>query len=307
MPILVKNLKRSPQYGAIVAGVKELKGMIGKVQCVDNTANEKKSEKRSVTCTSVLTGNSATKASGSVKRSFPWIVLQKKEAERSHASIHIEQPKQSTHIAQKRVRASLSKDRTTVTHRITTSSLTADQKRILLAAVEGIPGAVMVDNLTRTCNLLVINAGDNEEHRLAPRTIKYMLAILRGIPIVSFEWVMESITADRWTEYEQYLMEGDEVCGQVTNASRKSLKDNTSLFDALHFYLSPNIQQLSGPSKQDIVSIIEAGGGTLITARCEGCIYLVNGVARRQSKGPGTAMTVAELFMHVSRYERPLT
>ena len=69
------------------------------------------------------------------------------------------------------------------------------------------------------------------------------------------------MTEGKWIEYESYLIDGDEACGQVTDASRKSLKDGKVLFASLQFYLSPSIHQGSGPSRQEIISVIEAGGG----------------------------------------------
>lgn len=291
-----------------MAGVKELRGMVGRVQSASDAKTKRSDEKKSMTCSAVIVEGSAVKpkVSGPVKKSRPQIILDDKEnVEHNHVQVRVEQLEQTKHTFQKKMRVSLSNVKDPVIHNITTSSITTDQKIILLAAVKDIPGAVLMSDLTMHCNLLVINASTTNTHYLAPRTIKYMLAILRHVPIVSFEWVMECITIGRWIEYEQYLIDGDEVCGQVTNASRKSLQDDMLLFDSLQFYLSPNIQQAGGPNRQDIVSVIEAGGGTIITAGCEGCIYLVNGLARRRTTGPGSVMTVAELFMHVSRYERP--
>lgn len=275
-----------------------MKEMIGEVQGTNGATNGRK---RRMTCNAVIVEDDAIKAktSGLVKKHNIRIALDGKEnVEHSHV-------KDRTLRHEQKVHASLPGDGGSLTCKITTSSLTVDQKRILLATIKDIPGAVLMNDLTSDCSLLVTNANGTKEHCFAPRTMKYMLAILRHIPIVSFEWVMECITAGRWIECKRHLINGDEVCGGVTNASKKSLRDDKFLFDSLQFYLSPNIRQVGRPSRQDIKSVIEAGGGTIITTKCEGCICLVNGPVKRQSTDPGAVMTVAELFMHVSRYERP--
>lgn len=262
--------------------VNELNDLVNAMHNASNVNTKKVDEKR-VTC-------DATRTMMTNKRDVAQVISTGKE----HA-------KNGTH---KRSKNSSMHHPNAKDHMITTSSLSTDQKQILLAAIKNIPGAILTEHVAPDCTLLVIDSSDVKGCRFAPRTIKYMLAILRHIPIVSFEWVIECVTGGKWMEYEPYLIDGDEACGQVTHATRKSLRDDNHLFASLQFYLPSGIQQQgSAPTRHDITSVVEAGGGEIVTTRRDNCISLVNGSLKRQSTGPGIVMTVAELFMHVSRYE----
>lgn len=303
MPIYVRNLKRSPQYSSIVTDIGKLGDAIR--QCNTGIAKENRGvgnaverrSKKSIAKEGVSTTRIAKAASSGKKQRLASPRLSPITAA-SHASMHI-----------------------------ACTSLSVDQKKILHSFAIYAGKVELVEVIAANTTHLITctsksSGGVEKDALLAPRTMKYMLAILRGIPVISFDWVLESIAASRWLEHAIFLVRGDEVCKQVTDACRRSMGAKERLFSGQRFFLSSSLSSASSssssvasnsagiPSRTELARLIEAGDGQVCTTR-EPDVWIVSssatGTRRRSSAAAlplGTTLTVAEFLDHVSRYER---
>lgn len=113
---------------------------------------------------------------------------------------------------------------------------------------------------------------DCNDSKLCPRTVKYLRGLLEGRWIISYDWFLASLSANKFIDEVPYLIGGDEVIGFPTNAPWKSIKSHQAnpgigLFDKMTFFLIGSFRSPSAPSKADIVKLIIAGGGKVINSR----------------------------------------
>lgn len=167
---------------------------------------------------------------------------------------------------------------------IATSGLSADQRMILESSYRQLPQARI--------SLASSSMGSRERRRithlvtstntagLAPRTAKYLRGVLWGLPIVSYDWYLASL-AEGPVPVEPYLIRGDDVIGVSTDAVARSMtahqRNDPSLFAGHSFFISAatvtgSQQSSSGsggntPTKGELISLIEAGGGKVLTSQ----------------------------------------
>ncbi|PJF18467.1 hypothetical protein PSACC_01716 [Paramicrosporidium saccamoebae] len=96
--------------------------------------------------------------------------------------------------------------------------------------------------------------------RHCPRTVKYLRGLLDGLLIVSYDWYLASLSADKFVDETPFLITGDEVAG-ATYAVEKSISSTGArLFEGLSFHLEGTFRA-PAPKKSDLALLITAGGG----------------------------------------------
>ena len=135
-----------------------------------------------------------------------------------------------------------------------------------------------------------------------PRTLKYLLGIAGKAWILSFDWILESLAANKILAEHKFEVVGDEAVQCDTNACEKSRLDPGKLFDGRRFYLA-GLFNAPGPSKSDLTNLIQIAGGTICKKQEEGSIVISN-----NSNGPKEGeMSYTWLFDAVSLYKIEVT
>lgn len=161
-----------------------------------------------------------------------------------------------------------------------TTGLNEDQKIIFKASYNKIGSVKAILKTEYSSQVTHIISGCNEEG-LCPRTVKYMRGVLEGKLVVSYEWFLASLSANGFVSEEAFLIRGDEVVGKATDAVQKSLhahhQNLPSLFSGLSFYLGIGGFAPPAPTRKDLISLITAGGGTVITRKpSNDCIVITD-------------------------------
>lgn len=107
-----------------------------------------------------------------------------------------------------------------------------------------------------------------------PRTLKYLLGIAGKSWIISFEWILECLEAGELLKEDNYVVIGDEAVRIDTFACEKSRADPGNLFDNRKFYFSGSFTG-PGPSKSDLVNLIQVAGGT-ISKKIESDVFIIS-------------------------------
>ncbi|EGG14480.1 hypothetical protein DFA_12254 [Cavenderia fasciculata] len=105
-----------------------------------------------------------------------------------------------------------------------------------------------------------------EQGQMAKRTIKYQMGVAKGLWIVSFDWILESLNEQKWLDEDAYEIQGDEqsgIQGSPNKARQQLLFSEKRLFYGLAFYLAGEFDQ---PSRQEIESVIKEAGGIVLDA-----------------------------------------
>jgi len=97
------------------------------------------------------------------------------------------------------------------------------------------------------------------EDKLVPRTIKYLLALAKRSYIVSFEWIVDCIAANKIVDESNYLMAGDKIALGGPGEAVES-RDQPPLFRGLSFYFHGSF---TSPSRLELEKIVKFGGGTV--------------------------------------------
>jgi uncharacterized Zn finger protein (UPF0148 family) len=146
------------------------------------------------------------------------------------------------------------------------TGLSEDQKSIVqtnlsrLSKLSGLPVKILKDFATDQPVTHVICACAPKAQ--CPRTLKYLLGIANKSWIISFNWILESLERGELLDEEAFIVAGDEAVQCDTDACRKSRMDSGKLFDKTKFYLA-GLFNAPGPSKTDLMGLIQAAGGSL--------------------------------------------
>lgn len=108
-----------------------------------------------------------------------------------------------------------------------------------------------------------------------PRTLKYLLGIAGKSWIISFDWILESLAANKILDEHDFIVVGDEAVQCDTNACERSRADPGKLFDAKRFFLA-GLFNAPGPSKADLINLIQFAGGTVCKKQEEGVLVVSN-------------------------------
>ncbi|KAF2069853.1 hypothetical protein CYY_008831 [Polysphondylium violaceum] len=102
-----------------------------------------------------------------------------------------------------------------------------------------------------------------DDTKLSQRTIKYQLGISKGLWIVSFDWILESLNQNQWVNELEFEIQGDNVAakGSPSKARQHLLFETKRLFYGYSFYL---VGEFESPSKQELESVIKEAGGIII-------------------------------------------
>jgi len=108
----------------------------------------------------------------------------------------------------------------------------------------------------KVTHLIVAPSSD----QLAPRTMKYLMALALRCYIVSFEWVLACISAGHFVDESPYLVLGDKIA-QGAPATIIKQRDQPRLFEGYSMYLFGNIAE----QLPELEKLINFGGGRVIT------------------------------------------
>jgi hypothetical protein len=81
------------------------------------------------------------------------------------------------------------------------------------------------------------------------------------------------LSGGTWLPEEDYEVKGDQINGP-TEAPRKGRLSPNSLFKNMAFYIDPNMNS-RGPSKEDLISLVNSGGGTLLSKKAANSNYMI--------------------------------
>lgn len=99
------------------------------------------------------------------------------------------------------------------------------------------------------------------------RTLKFMLGVLSGMWLVSYDWAVQSAKAGKW------LSEADfEICGEARHPltyaprlGRQARKRGVHLFSGLTLRLYTADLRAPGPSKKDLILLARTGGARVVS------------------------------------------
>eukprot|EP00741_Cyanophora_paradoxa_P011479 tig00020560_g11090.t1 len=150
-----------------------------------------------------------------------------------------------------------------VTRVILASGLNESQRSELGRAVAKLGGAKLTEAWSEEVTHVVAR---ETLGGLCKRTVKYLAGVARGAWVISEGWVRASLQANCWKPEERYQLLGDSV-KQRTDAPARSRADRVAeaprLFAGLLFGLWGEFND-GGPTRNDLVDLIEAAGGTVL-------------------------------------------
>lgn len=115
-------------------------------------------------------------------------------------------------------------------------------------------GAITTEEIEKATHL-VTSVNENGE---AQRKIKYCMALLSNIWILSEKWLSDSIKAKRFLPEADYEIQGDKF---GLGAPRKSRLSKSKLFSGMNFFL---YGKFTSPSEEIVKQLLKAGGGIII-------------------------------------------
>ena len=101
------------------------------------------------------------------------------------------------------------------------------------------------------------------------RTLKYLVAILRGWWVVSVDWVLKSIERGQWLPESDFEVTGDMVSGEThaPRRARQQLKDGGQrLFEGRSVYLHGDFVN---PPREDLAELLTFAGADLTQRRAK--------------------------------------
>eukprot|EP01117_Protostelium_nocturnum_P014420 TRINITY_DN5484_c0_g1_i1.p1 TRINITY_DN5484_c0_g1~~TRINITY_DN5484_c0_g1_i1.p1 ORF type:complete len:1040 (-),score=406.78 TRINITY_DN5484_c0_g1_i1:62-3181(-) len=123
-------------------------------------------------------------------------------------------------------------------------------------ALVGQIGGKLVHSMDETVTHVVAVV---DESNRTKRTVKYASAVLRGLWILSFDWILSSFSEGKWSDESLYEVTGDTLAPGAPTKSRKAHEEqgNPKLFDgySIHCY-----GEFGGPSSEEIEGLARLGG-----------------------------------------------
>lgn len=144
------------------------------------------------------------------------------------------------------------------------TGLTTEEKLEFKKTVKGLGGSTSA-KITENVTHLVTRRTNNSFK--APRTFKYLEAILHGAWIVSYEWIEESSRAGKWLHEAEYEIQGDTTVGISDGPSRarisiKETEEEQAIFTGLSFGLLGKFSK--GIARNDLITLLKKGGATYV-------------------------------------------
>jgi len=102
--------------------------------------------------------------------------------------------------------------------------------------------------------------GISDDSGCFQRTLKYCSAVLNGIWIMSFDWVLASLAAKNWVDETPFEIKGDNHCFGAPQKARKTLSQPGAqrLFEELSFHFSGTFVSPS-PSRENLEQLVKIG------------------------------------------------
>lgn len=173
---------------------------------------------------------------------------------------------------------------------IAISGLSTARQAVLRAAARGCGGRMVTDDVAfpllvephspaspallhsssrAATHLVVIGeraGGAADGPLLAPRTAKYAAALLRGLWIVDFQWVADSVARGKWLSEEPYEIAGDPSGLGAPRAARlRAAREDAvvpaPLFRGKEFYFARSLGQ---DLAARLAALVQEGGGTVL-------------------------------------------
>ena len=144
---------------------------------------------------------------------------------------------------------------------IATSGLTKHQLLTLNASLEKLGGTLEKEISNRTTHLVV----GTDNRNIAARTIKYLESLLKGIYVVSMQWILESLAKETFLDAKPFLVSGDKTyLGGPQKSIKSHMKQNPKLFEHIHVWLHGKFAKPGHPTPADFVRLLELGGATVV-------------------------------------------
>jgi hypothetical protein len=101
------------------------------------------------------------------------------------------------------------------------------------------------------------------------RTYKVLLAIARGLWVLSFQWILASMEANEWQKEEKY--ETYKWFSGVKTSRENRMKGGNGILHGLSIYLNGRGMSLS---KEELVELVEAADGVIAKSvkECDYCV-----------------------------------
>lgn len=116
-------------------------------------------------------------------------------------------------------------------------------------------GGELVSQFSEKVTHLVVLPEDKCD-KITRRTLKYTQAILSGIWIVNYDWILQSFYAKQWIDECKYQIFGDNICSEKTpqKARKAKNKHKKRLFSGLKFYFCGDFEAVDVKVLRKVVS-----------------------------------------------------
>lgn len=128
-----------------------------------------------------------------------------------------------------------------------------------LAVVTAKLGGIVEKSFTDAVTHLVVSTDDNG---MASRTFKYLEAILRGISIVSVDWLAKSLKAGKYLPVSQFIVSGDSTFqgGPALAVKNKSANKGNRIFKGLSVCLYGDFADETQLKLAQLKHLLQLGG-----------------------------------------------
>eukprot|EP01089_Gocevia_fonbrunei_P007745 TRINITY_DN1901_c0_g1_i1.p1 TRINITY_DN1901_c0_g1~~TRINITY_DN1901_c0_g1_i1.p1 ORF type:complete len:285 (-),score=42.12 TRINITY_DN1901_c0_g1_i1:104-958(-) len=118
---------------------------------------------------------------------------------------------------------------------ILSTGLTPHQNNAVRSTCSKLGGQLSLHFTSKVTHIII----PSDNRGLTPhRTLKYMMGVLQGLWIVSYDWVKESEKAGKWVYEEDWEIQGDPVGQGGPKKARETFESNgPRLFSDMKFYL----------------------------------------------------------------------
>ncbi len=126
-------------------------------------------------------------------------------------------------------------------------------------------GGRVVNEFDDGTRITHIVTGIVDQEQRTQRTIKYCCGVLTGAWVVTFEWVLASLSAREWVEELDYEVRGDTHALGAPKKARLALRKSgsTRLFAGLRFCFGG---EFALPSRADLEGIARTGGAEILSS-----------------------------------------
>jgi hypothetical protein len=118
-----------------------------------------------------------------------------------------------------------------------------------------------------------------------PRTLKYLLGVASKAWIVSFEWILESLSAGKLLPEADFMVIGDEAVQMDTFACERSRGDSGRLLEGKEVLFAGPFNA-AGPSKADLALLVKTAGGKVVVKTSSTLSQSATIVLSNNMKGP---------------------